>query len=147
MKIKRVHIVTISILTALALLLVSGFKSPPDNLKSADISLINSISINKGAVIELTDVEIKYWKNLEFEITQDSPGNTPDVIIELLNKKGEFNAMYNKNDNVVYFSFVSEVKYGFLNLPPAGGWTKPLYKGKATDELLSLLKIKNVLLS
>lgn len=51
--------------------------------------------------------------------------------------------MYNKKNDIVFFSFVPEIKYGFLNSPSSGGWTKPLYQTKMTNELLELLKINN----
>jgi len=60
----------------------------------------------------------------------------------LKGEKNEFTAIYNRNERIVYYSFIPEIEYGYLNSPPPGGWIKPLYKTDATEVLLKLLKVK-----
>ena len=129
-------------LTVFLTLLVVGFKTPPNKLKSRDISKIHSISVNNHEIVKLTRDELIYWQSLEFELaSMEYPGETPDFVIDLIGEKNRFTAMYNIGDDIVFFSFVSEIKYGFFNSPPLGGWTKPLYKIRTTDKILNLLKI------
>ena len=120
-----------------------GIETPPERLKSTTVSMIHSTSINNQKAAELTVEEEFFWKSLEFEIVRSEyPGETPDFVVDLVGEESEFSAIYNEGSDIVFFSFVPEVKYGFLNSPPPGGWTKPLYKTKATNELLNLLKIR-----
>ncbi|WP_027003081.1 hypothetical protein [Hugenholtzia roseola] len=145
MKLKTIYIIILFFLMGIVVLIVVGYKVPPEQLKSTQVSSINSVSVNNQETIELTQQEIEYWNNLEFTLaTTEYPGETPDYVVSLIGEKTEFITIYNKKNNIIFFSFVPEVKYGFLNSPPSGGWIKPLYKTKAINELLNLLKIKNL---
>lgn len=141
-EIKNNYTIYIFTLTVFLTLLGVGFKTPPNKLKSSDISKIHSVSVNNHEIVKLTIDELIYWQSLEFELaSMEYPGETPDFVIDLLGEKNRFTAMYNVGDDIVFFSFVSEIKYGFFNSPPLGGWTKPLYKIRTTDKILNLLKI------
>ena len=105
--------------------------------------MINAVSVNNQDTINLTQKEVDFWSNLNFEIvTSEYPGETPDFVIDLMGENNSFTAIYNREESIVYFSFVPEIEYGFLNSPPPGGWLKPLYKTKTTNELLKLLKVQ-----
>lgn len=144
MKIRTSYKIGIGILAVgIALILILGIKNPPEKLTATELSKIEKIKVNNGPTYELTDKEIDLWNNLEFDISTDNyPGETPDFVIDLIGNKSDFTAMYNKSSGIVFFSFVSEIKYGFLNSPAPGGWTKPIYETQANDQLLELLKIK-----
>src|SRR5690606_11421380 len=104
------------------------------------LSKIEKIKVNNRQINELTDKEIEFWNNLEFDISTDNyPGETPDFVIDLIGNDSDFTAMYNESSGIVFFSFVSEIKYGFLNSPAPGGWTKPIYETKTNDQILELL--------
>ena len=138
----RFKFIIIVVLIGISTVIFIGFKTPPNELKSIDVSMIHSISKNQ-TVFKLTEDELVYWKNLKFEIVNSQyPGATPDHIINLIGDKSEFTALYNNESNIVYFSFVPEVKYGFLSNPAPGGWIKPLYKLNNSKEIMELLKIK-----
>jgi hypothetical protein len=126
-----------------ALLFLIGIKNPPKKLKAVELSLIETVTVNNDRTQTLTESEINYWRTLEFELAEKNyPGETPDFVIRLGGTNADFTAMYNVNGETVFFSFVSEVKYGFLNTPPPGGWTKPIYETQADKRLLELLKIE-----
>lgn len=144
MKIRKSYKIRIGILTVgIALILILGSKNPPKKLTATKLSKIEKIKVNNRQIYELTEKEIEFWNNLEFDISTDNyPGETPDFVIDLIGNDSDFTAMYNESSGIVFFSFVSEIKYGFLNSPAPGGWTKPIYETKANDQLLELLKIK-----
>lgn len=129
-------------ITGLGLVLLMGIEKPPKMVSASDLPHFEKISINNGDTFLLTSKEIAYWKSLDFELTtEDYPGETPDYTLELLGADRQFTAIYNKNSSIVFFSFIPVYQYGFLNVPPPGGWTKPLYSTKANGQLLELLKI------
>ncbi|WP_425077895.1 hypothetical protein [Psychroserpens sp. S379A] len=143
MKIKTPLKIGIGIVViGIGLLMLLGIKIPPEKLKASDLSSIAKIKVNNDNVQNLTEKEIKLWKNLEFKIsTENYPGETPDYIIDLIGNDSNFRAMYNESSGIIFFSFIPEIEYGFLNSPTPGGWTKPIYEIQASDELLSLLKV------
>jgi len=84
------------------------------------------------------------WSRLSFILTdmdRQYPGESPDYEIELITNRGHYLAMYNKGEDIVFFSFVDDkrFRYGSWSEPPAGGWTQPLYYCEATPELLRFL--------
>ena len=117
-------------------------KRPPDKLRATDVSPVHSILVNGDSAVRLSQDEIDYWRGLEFEMAKDSPGETPDFVTALISDRSEFIAIYNKDDNVVFLSFVPEIGYGLINSPPPGGWTQPLYTTAATEDLLKLLRAR-----
>ncbi len=144
MKIRTSYKIGIGILViGIALLLIFGIKNPPKKLTATELSTVKKIRVNNGPIHILTENEIELWKNLEFVISKENyPGETPDFVIELMGNTSNFTAMYNEPSEIVFFSFVLEIKYGFLNSPSPGGWTQPIYKTQANEKILELLKIK-----
>ena len=120
-----------------------GIKNPPEKLNAIDLSAIEKVIVNQGQSYILSDKERELWKSLNFTMSTDNyPGETPDYVIDLIGNESSFTAMYNESSEIVFFSFVSEIRYGFLNSPPPGGWTKPIYETQANERLLELLKVK-----
>lgn len=144
MKITKSHKIGIGILAiGIAILLFIGIKIPPKKLTGTELSTIEKIRVNNGQIHILTDKEIEFWKSVKFNMASENyPGETPDFVVDMTGNKANFRAMHNKSSGIVFFSFVSEIRYGFLNSPPPGGWTKPIYETKANKKLLDLLKIK-----
>ena len=144
MKVRTLYKIGIGILVAgIVLILILGIKNPPEKLTATELSKIEKIKVSNGQTYKLTDKEIDLWNKLEFNISTDNyPGETPDFVIDLIGNKSDFTAMYNESSGIVFFSFESEIKYGFLNSPTPGGWTKPIYETQANDQILELLKIK-----
>jgi hypothetical protein len=142
-KIRTSYIIGIGIFViGISLALRFGIKNPPEKLAAIELPTIEKIRVNKGPIHILTENEIELWKDLDFVIsTENYPGETPDFIIDLIGNESNFTAMYNESSRIVFFSFVSEIQYGFLNSPPPGGWTKPLYETQADEKLLELLKV------
>jgi|SRR5690606_1435345 len=134
--------IIIVIFFGLSCILIFGIKIPPKHLKATELSMVHSVE-SDSTFVKWSQKEFDYWNSLQFQIaTKDYPGETPDYVIKLKGTESDFSAMYNKNDTIVFFSFSSEIKYGFLNTPPPGGWTQPLYKIKADEKILNLLRIK-----
>jgi len=120
-----------------------GFKNPPMMVYAKDLPRFDSISVNNSQTHILSEDEIEYWKSLKFTLSDvNNPGETPDYVIKLTNNTVSFTAMYNHESEVVIFSFIPEVTYGFFNSPPHGGWTLPIYETKADKALLDFLKIE-----
>jgi len=91
MRTKIKYIVLILFLSGFAILLGIGLKSPPNRLKSTDISAIHAIAVNNRDTIQLTKNELGYWGNLDFEIvSSEYPGETPDFVIDLIGEKTSF---------------------------------------------------------
>ncbi|MEM6765976.1 MAG: hypothetical protein AAF655_13655 [Bacteroidota bacterium] len=110
-------------------------------MKATDLPPINYISPMRGDTVRLRTEEIAYWESLVFEIESErTPGATPDFVGKLIGQKN-FGVIYNWGSDIIWFSFVSEIRYGILNEPSPGGWIKPLYQTQATDSLKKLLRI------
>lgn len=144
MKIRRSYKIGIGILVVgIVLILIFGIKYPPEKLTATELSKIEKIKVNNGLIYNLTNEEIELWNNLEFDIsTENYLGETPNFVIDLIGNESDFTAMYNESSGIVFFSFVPEIKYGFLNSPAPGGWIKPIYETQANDKLLELLRVK-----
>lgn len=133
----------VAFLVVIFLAIPFGIKNPPEKLKATDISLIHSVTIYNGKTFQLTQTEIDYWRELEFNLANHNyPGETPDYHVKLSGVKSDFSAIYNQDSDVIFFSFIPEIEYGFLNSPPPGGWNRPLYTTHADEKLLKLLRIK-----
>lgn len=88
MKLKISYIVIVAFLVGVGSLLFFGYRLPPQQLKSNQISSLNSVSINNQEPIELSQKEMDYWNNLEFTIaTTEYPGETPDFVVSLIGEK------------------------------------------------------------
>lgn len=141
MRLKPKYILTLLIALLTGITLFLGIKIPPKKLKATDLPAIHSISPMRGDTIKLTSEEIAYWESLVFEIELErTPGATPDFLGKIIGQKN-FNVIYNWGSDIIWFSFVSEIRYGILNEPSPGGWTKPLYQTQANDSLKKLLRI------
>ncbi len=136
-------IVLFAFLAILAYVLVpNGLKTPPKYLKATEISSIHSITSFDNDTIRLDEYDLKFWSNLEFEIAENNfPGETADQIIKLNTLKYNFSAIYFKHSKYLYFSFIPEIKFGFLKAPPPGGWIQPIYKTPINPDLLDFLRI------
>lgn len=120
-----------------------GFKNPPKTVYAKDLSGFDTIIVNNSQTHILSEEEILYWKSLKFTRSDENyPGETPDFVIKLTSTTVSFTAMYNYQSDVVFFSFIPEVAYGFFNSPPPGGWTLPIYETKVDKVLLDFLKIE-----
>lgn len=100
-----------------------GFKNPPKMVYAKDLSGFDSIIVNNSQTHILSEDEIEYWKSLTFTLSEGNyPGETPDYVIKFTNNTVSFTAMYNRESDVVFFSFIPEVTYGFsiVRLPGDG---------------------------
>jgi len=142
---KGFKIVLISFLVGIGLVLWFGIKIPPKTLKSIELPIINSINVyalGQSMDYTLSESDLIFWKSLNFKIEKERyPGTTPDYLITLQGDDFKFLAMHNTGGDLVFFSFLPFISYGFLNSPPAGGWTGPLYAVKASDQLLQFLQV------
>lgn len=58
----------------------------------------------------LSDSEVKYWASFEIKLASENySGETLDFNVGLEGVKSGFSAIYNKDSQIVVFSFVSEI--------------------------------------
>ena len=114
---------------------------PPDVLPAEELQMISQrFDFRSRDTTNIEDEYRRVWQRLIFKKTKtEYPGETPDHHVHLISEKGEHSAMYNHDESIVFFSFVPEIGYGWLNGPGPGGWTQPLYYAPVTDSLLQLI--------
>ena len=145
MNVKRILFLIVAILIfGVAMVFIFGLRFPPEKLKASDLSAIKKVVVDNHESYTFSEEEIAYWESLTFTIVQDNyPGATPDFVTSIVSEQHNFSAIFNKNSNTIFLCFVPEIRYGFLNSRPAGGWQKPLYKVEANEQLLKLLRLDN----
>lgn len=136
------HKIGIGIIISISTMMYFGINNPPKRLLGSELSQIDKVSTGNGQIYYLKNEDIELWDSTEFNIsTENYPGETPDYVIYLIGKTHEFTAMYNKDSEIIFFSFIPEIKYGLLNTPAPQGWNKPIYETKVSDKLLKMLRM------
>jgi hypothetical protein len=134
-------LVMAGLVVLMAVLVKTGFRKPPETLTGSALKELVAVSDLQGNCDELNRHERAYWKTLKFtRAKHEYPGETPDYTAYLLKDNSRYAVIYNKGSEIVFFSFVPDIRYGWLKAPSPGGWKQPLYTAPATDSLLQLIR-------